>query len=229
MGAGNGELESARVTRALRDDIVLGRRLPGSRLVERDIATELSVSRLPVREAIRALVSEGIVTARPRSWAVVRRFTRKEVEDLAEVRSTVETLLFVYAAQRHNAEGLQGLLDLLEREERAAIAGEIEEAMALAGMFHEYMTVLAGNEMFMELAAVFATRLRWLFGRHEDLMAEAVEHRALYEAIRDRDVELVRALVARHLELGTNAALARIGGAAPEISAVPSPIATSGV
>lgn len=211
MGAENGELESARVARMLRDDIVLGRRLPGSRLVERDIAAELNVSRLPVREAIRALVGEGIVTARPRSWAVVRSFTRKDIEDLAEVRLTVETLLFVYAAQRHDAEGLQTLLELLEREERAAIAGEVHEAMAMAGKFHEYMTVLAGNEMFMELGAVFVTRLRWLFGRHEDLMAEAVEHRALYEAIRTRDVELVRELVTRHLELGALTALERFG------------------
>lgn len=211
MGAEISELESVRVTRMLRDDIVLGRRLPGSRLVERDIAAELHVSRLPVREAIRALVSEGIVTARPRSWAVVRTFTRKDIEDFAEVRTTVETLLFVYAAQRHDAEGLQKLLELLEREERAAIAGEVDEAMAMAGMFHEYMAVLAGNEMFVELAAVFATRLRWLFGRHEDLMVEAVEHRALYEAIRARDVELVRELVTRHLELGTLAALERFG------------------
>ncbi|GGD88435.1 GntR family transcriptional regulator [Microbacterium murale] len=211
MGAENGELESARVARMLRDDIVLGRRLPGSRLVERDIAAELNVSRLPVREAIRSLVGEGIVTTRPRSWATVRRFTRKDIEDLAEVRLTVETLLFVYAAQRHDAEGLQTLLELLEREERAAIAGEVHEAMAMAEKFHEYMTVLAGNEMFMELGAVFVTRLRWLFGRHEDLMAEAVEHRALYEAIQARDVELVRELVTRHLELGALTALERFG------------------
>ncbi|MBQ3359643.1 MAG: GntR family transcriptional regulator, partial [Microbacterium sp.] len=71
-GAGATELESVRVTRILRDDIVLGRRAPGSRLVERDIAAELHVSRLPVREAIRVLVSEGVVVARPRTWAVVR-------------------------------------------------------------------------------------------------------------------------------------------------------------
>lgn len=211
MGAENGELESVRVRRMLRDDIVLGRRPPGARLVERDIAAELNVSRLPVREAIRALVNEGIVTGRPRSWATVRRFTRKEVEDLAEVRATVETQLFILATQRHDAEGLQRLLEVLEREERAAVAGRVDEAMDLAGRFHECMAVLAGNEMFMELAAVFVTRLRWLFGRHEDLMAEAVEHRALYEAIRGRDVELVRELVTRHLELGTIAALERFG------------------
>ena len=49
-------LESSRVADALRDDIMLGRREPGSRLIERDIAAELQVSRLPVREAIKALL-----------------------------------------------------------------------------------------------------------------------------------------------------------------------------
>src|SRR5690554_3548221 len=91
MLKGPDELESVRVTRVLRDDIVLGRRMPGSRLVERDIAAELNVSRLPVREAIRALVTEGIVIARPRSWATVREFTLQDVRDYAEVRSAIET------------------------------------------------------------------------------------------------------------------------------------------
>ena len=71
-GGTAGELESVRVTRILRDDIILGRRAPGSRLIERDIAAELEVSRLPVREAIRTLVNEGVVIARPRTWATAR-------------------------------------------------------------------------------------------------------------------------------------------------------------
>ena len=81
LGA-DGELESARVARILRDDIVQGRRLPGDKLIERDIAAELDVSRLPVREAIRALVAEGIVLVKPRSWAVVREFTLRDLRDL---------------------------------------------------------------------------------------------------------------------------------------------------
>src|SRR6218665_3634131 len=104
-----GELESVRVTGILRDDIILGRRMPGSRLVERDIAAELNVSRLPVREAIRVLVAEGIVVARPRTWAVVREFTQQDIQDFGQVREAIETLIFVFAAQRHDGVGLARL------------------------------------------------------------------------------------------------------------------------
>ncbi|MGM7669173.1 GntR family transcriptional regulator [Microbacterium sp. A93] len=202
MGESFGELESARVARILREDIVLGRRMPGSKLVERDIAAELDVSRLPVREAIRALGSEGIVVARPRTWAIVREFTFHDIQDFAEVRESIETLLFVYATERHDEQGLASLRQLLEREERAAHAGDVCESRAVAGAFHEYMAVLAGNDMLTELVQVFATRLKWVFGAHDDLVAMAAEHRGLFEAIASRDVELVKMLVSRHLAAG---------------------------
>lgn len=214
MLKGPDELESVRVTRVLRDDIVLGRRMPGSRLVERDIAAELNVSRLPVREAIRALVTEGIVIARPRSWATVREFTLQDVRDYAEVRSAIETQLFIFATQRHDEQGLAGLREVLEREEAAARAGDIHESRAAAGAFHEYMALLAGNDMFVELVSIFATRLKWVFGLHGDLEAMAVGHRELYSAIASRDVPLVTELLARHMAAGTAAAEARFGGAA---------------
>lgn len=208
------ELESARVTRILRDDIVLGRRLPGARLVERDIAAELHVSRLPVREAIRALVSEGIVVARPRSWAVVREFTLQDIHDYAEVRLAIELQLFIFATKRHDERGLAGLREILEREERAARAGDTHESRAASGAFHEYMALLAGNEMFVELASIFATRLKWVFGLHGELEEMARDHRVLYDAIASRDVEMVTELVTRHLAAGTDAAEARFRGVA---------------
>ena len=161
MGAG-GELESVRVTRILRDDIVLGRRLPGSRLVERDIAAELNVSRLPVREAIRTLVSEGVVIARPRTWAVVREFTHRDIQDFAEVREAIETLIFVFAAERYDEHGLARLRGAYERELAAALTDDAEAARVAAAEFHEIAVDLAANEMLGELIAVFLTRLRWL-------------------------------------------------------------------
>ncbi len=214
MGVVSGELESVRVARVLRDDIVLGRRLPGSRLVERDIAAQLNVSRLPVREAIRLLVAEGVVVSRPRTWAVVREYTLDDVRDFAEVRAPIETLLFVYAAERHDADGLAGLRAVLEREERAARDGDLTAARAAAGDFHAYMAVLAGNEVLTELANVFATRLRWIFGLYEDAIGMVVAHAELFDAIAARDVELVRRLTVAHLDAGYRAAVHRFGGGA---------------
>lgn len=212
-----GELESVRVTRILRDDIILGRRAPGSRLVERDIAAELNVSRLPVREAIRTLVGEGVVVARPRTWAVVREFTQRDIQDFGEVREAIETLIFVFAAQRHSAAGLARLRAAYEREHAAALAGDVEAARMAAGEFHEIAADLAGNEMLGELIGVFVTRLRWLFGQHDDLMAMAEEHRLILEAVAERDVETLEWLIPRHLANGQATAARRLADPAPPL------------
>lgn len=208
-----GELESVRVTRILRDDIILGRRAPGSRLVERDIAAELNVSRLPVREAIRTLVGEGVVVARPRTWAVVREFTHRDIQDFGEVREAIETLIFVFAAERHSPDGIARLRDAYEREHAAASEGRTEAARIAAGEFHEISAELAGNEMLGELIGVFVTRLRWLFGQHDDLLAMAEEHRIILEAVAARNVDALREIIPRHLASGQAAAERRLSSA----------------
>ncbi|AZH77559.1 GntR family transcriptional regulator [Microbacterium sp. Y-01] len=207
-----GELESVRVTRILRDDIILGRRAPGSRLVERDIAAELHVSRLPVREAIRTLVAEGVVVARPRTWAVVREFTYRDIRDFAEVREAIETLIFVFAAERHDETGIARLRDAYERELAAALVDDSETARIAAAEFHEIAVELAGNEMLAELIAVFLTRLRWLFGQHDDLVAMADEHRIILDAVIARDADALRRIVPAHLASGQSAAERRLAG-----------------
>ncbi|MFJ2370862.1 GntR family transcriptional regulator [Microbacterium sp. NPDC087665] len=210
-GAGaTGELESVRVTRILRDDIVLGRRAPGSRLVERDIAAELNVSRLPVREAIKSLVGEGVVVARPRTWAVVREFTLRDIQDFAEVREAIETLIFVFAAERHDDAGIARMRDAYERELAAAMIDDTETARIAAGQFHEFAGNIAGNEMLSELISVFLTRLQWLFGQHDDLLAMAEEHRIILEAMEARDAEALRVLIPKHLASGRLAAELRL-------------------
>ena len=75
--------EAIRVADRIRDDILDGFRLPGDRLVERTIAEELGVSRVPVREALKALVAEGLVTLRPRTWAIVREFSVGDIVSAA--------------------------------------------------------------------------------------------------------------------------------------------------
>jgi DNA-binding GntR family transcriptional regulator len=70
-----GQGESDRVTAWLRDSILDGERAPGSRLIERDLAAECGASRVPVRDALKALETEGLVVLRPNTWAIVREVT----------------------------------------------------------------------------------------------------------------------------------------------------------
>ncbi|WP_327085412.1 GntR family transcriptional regulator [Nonomuraea sp. NBC_01738] len=199
------EPESARVTQQIRDDILDGVRLPGSKLVERDLAAELGVSRLPVRDALRALVAEGLVTPRPRTWAVVREFTPGDIGDLHEVRSALEELTFRLAAERHSAEGLARLRADLDAEFEAARRGDAVRARRAAADFHETATALAGNELLNELGQVLRSRMRWFLGRHDDVLRVAEEHEELYQAVAARDVERVGELVRLHLVRGRNA------------------------
>lgn len=193
------EPESERITRQLRDEIIDGVRDPGSRLVEREIAAELGVSRIPVRDALRDLVAEGLVTPRPRSWAVVRTFTADDIADLSEVRAAFESLTFRLAATRATTEGLAGLRTVLDREWAAARAGDAVAARRAAADFHDTVIELANNDLLSELHRTLRSRLRWLLVQHDDLLVVAGEHQQLYDTVASRDVDAVDAVVADHL------------------------------
>jgi DNA-binding GntR family transcriptional regulator len=203
------EPEAQRVARVLRDQIVDGDRAPGSRLVERELAEELGVSRVPVREALRALVAEGLVTPRPRTWAVVRTFAPDDVAQLLEVRAALEVLAARRAAERRAPDDVAALADALAREDDAAARGDGTAARRAAADFHEALLAAAGNGVLDELTAVTASRSRWLLGQHEDLAGMADEHRLLLGAIRAGDADAAARRVVDHLETSRTALAAR--------------------
>lgn len=195
----NRESEAERVTRQLREEILDGVRAPGERLVERELATALDVSRVPVREALKVLVSEGLVTLRPRSWAVVRTFTDSDIADLIEVRTAFEPLTFRLAAERRTREGLERLQLTLDDHLAAAQSGNAVLARRKAADFHEQVTELASNELLTEIERPLRSRMRWLLTQHDDLLGVARQHRELFTAIANRDVDLAARLADEHL------------------------------
>lgn len=197
--SGEFQAQSGRVVQQLRDEIIDGTRAPGSKLVEREIAAELGVSRIPVRDALRDLVAEGLVTPRPRTWAVVREFSAADIADLTEVRSAFEALTFRLAATRSTRAGQQRLRAVLEQEWKAARAGNHQQARRSAADFHELVAELSANDLLQELHRTLRSRLRWLLGRHDDLVAVAEEHQQLFDAIVARDTEAIDTLVDQHL------------------------------
>lgn len=207
---GRFEPEAERVTRLLRDQIVDGVRSPGSKLVERELATEMGVSRVPIRDALKQLVTEGLATPRPRSWTIVREFTAADITDLIEVRSALEVLTFRLAAERRTEAGLDQLRTDLDTEMKAAKAGDAIGARRAGADFHETSTVLAGNALLMEVSRSTQSRMRWLLSQHEDLVAMAQEHADLYAAIAAQDVDQAVALSVQHVINSREAALHRL-------------------
>lgn len=187
------------VLASLRRDIIAGRLRPGDRLVERELAERFGVSRVPVREAIRALVTEGFVLFETPRRTVVRRLTPADVKELFELREALEVYAAGLAASRATARDLTELRDLLRDAARATEAGDAEAITDANTRFHDRILSLAGNSLLISVMDPVDGRLRWLTRQNEEWPQLLVEHRELYEAIASGDPDRARAHALDHV------------------------------
>ncbi|WP_402462275.1 GntR family transcriptional regulator [Isoptericola aurantiacus] len=183
---------------------------PGQRLVERDIATELGVSRVPLREALHQLESEGLVVLVPRQGALVAPFTRDDVEHLFEVRESVEVLAFRLAALRRSAADLAAMSAAVDSA-RDALARRDDAATAAANAgFHAVVVQACGNPLLQSMLAPLDARVRWLFHltKRRDTHEQCEEHAAMLAAIEAQDADAVADLAHAHVTSGREPSLA---------------------
>ncbi|MEU2925246.1 GntR family transcriptional regulator [Streptomyces sp. NPDC007251] len=188
-----------RVLASLREDIIAGRLAPGDRLVERELAERFGVSRVPVREAIRALVAEGFVLFESARRTVVRRLTPTDVRELFELREALEVYAAGLAASRVTPEALAELRDLLDQAARATKEGDAEAITDINTRFHDRIRALAGNSLLISVMEPVDGRLRWLTRRNEEWPQLLTEHRELYDAIASGDPTRARTHALAHV------------------------------
>lgn len=188
-----------RVLASLRQDIIAGHLRPGDRLVERELAERFGVSRVPVREAIRALVGEGFVHFESARRTVVRRLTPADVRELFELREALEVYAAGLAAERATDEALADLRDLLERAATATKAGEAEAITDINTRFHDRIRAMAGNSLLISVMEPVDGRLRWLTRQNTEWPQLLTEHGELYDAIASGDPERARTHALNHV------------------------------
>ncbi|MFF5978324.1 GntR family transcriptional regulator [Streptomyces olindensis] len=188
-----------RVTAELRQEIIAGSLRPGDRLVERELAERFGVSRVPVREAIRALVAEGFVHFETPRRTVVRRLTPTDVKELFELREALEVYAAGLAASRATPRDLAEVQELLDRAAAATEAGDAETITDVNSRLHDRIVAMAGNSLLTEALEPVAGRLRWMTRRNEEWPQLLVEHRELYEAIASGDPDRARAHALTHV------------------------------
>lgn len=183
----------------LRTRIFEGYYAPGTRLIERDLAAEFSVSRLPVREALRMLGQEGLLAERATRGSVVAALSEKEVEDLFDVRASLEVLACRLASQRATPEDLGRLEGLLADAADALARGSINEAHRFNNDFHDEVTRIADNTFLRTALEPLQGRMHWLFRHVTDLPELIEEHRELLAAIASGDPERAAAQSTKHI------------------------------
>ncbi|SNS49686.1 GntR family transcriptional regulator [Rhodococcoides kyotonense] len=194
---------------AIRTRIVDLTLAPGSRLVERDLATELEVSRIPLREAMQQLQQDGLVVLVPRQGAIVSPFTVDDVRDLFDVRESLEVLAARLAAERADPDALAALAAQLDAA-RAATAADDKPAIAAANAkFHSMIVEMSANPLLESLLRPLEARVQWLFHltKDRDPGQQCLEHEHLYAAIADRDPERAAASAFSHVHSGRDMSL----------------------
>jgi DNA-binding GntR family transcriptional regulator len=203
MSAGAGELMADRAYLEMRDRIVTLRIPPGSPINEDALGKELEMGRTPVREAIRRLSLENLVTVFPRRGTFAAEINITDLAHITDVRVELEGHAAYRAAERTAAtdpEGLEALLDELDRSETMA---DTDALVALDARVHRFVYRCAGNPYLEEtLGRYFNLSLRiWhlVIDRVPHLAASVLEHRALLIAIRDGDADRARAIAGEHV------------------------------
>lgn len=211
---------SADTARArIRELIISGEFAPGSRLRERDLSQALDVSRVPVREALQQLEAEGFIDASPRRGATVKQFTLRDVNELFEVRLSLEVLAARLAAQAAaRGQSSSRLQEMMDQAEDATLRHDHPQIPLINTALHAEIVAMGGNSLLEYSMKPLLGRMQWLFTLtgHRDPQVQCAEHLSLCKAIYDGKPELAAALAFAHVELGREPSLLGLAGHLPE-------------
>lgn len=192
------------VCESLREAIRSGLLPPGARLMEIQVAEELGVSRTPVREAVRKLEQEGYVIMMPRRGTYVASMSIRDVNEIFEIRTALESLSNGLAAERITAEELEKLQRLLVMIGGFMKEGNIEKIVETDIEFHDLLYQAARNARLVGIISNLReqlTRFRTLSMSYPGrLEATLDEHRTMVEAIANGDVRAAKRAAERHME-----------------------------
>ncbi|MDO4292459.1 MAG: GntR family transcriptional regulator [Eubacteriales bacterium] len=204
------------VFNTLRRSILTGELKPGERLMEIHLADKLGVSRTPIREAIRKLELEGLVTMIPRRGAEVAQITEKNLRDVLEVRRALDALAVELACERITEEELTQLRQACEHFIQVTREGNANQVARADVDLHDIILRASGNERLMQMISklsqqMYRYRLEYVkdANNYERLIEE---HRRIYEAIRSRDKEKGAEAIKNHIDNQEKAVILRIAG-----------------
>ena len=194
----------------LRDLILSNVLRAGQKLVDRDLAEQLGVSRTPVREALGRLAMMGLVEARSRRGYYVKQYTAEEMTDLYEFRKILEVNAARLAAQNATASQMQEFKEILVRSEKlAGTPANHVKTVELDLNIHGLIARASGNESLhlainslMDKVMCFIW-VAWVDSRTanpDSIAAAHLEHKALIERILDRDADGAAKHLGAHID-----------------------------
>lgn len=209
------------VYEAIRRQIITGQRAGGEWLREEELATTLSVSRTPVREALRRLAAEGLVQHERNRGVRVASWTQEDLDEIFSLRSVLEPWASALAAAGGRAPTDQ-LASLADRMDRAAAgpAPDFDEITELNNTFHRLVLDASGNRRLASmLVALVDVPLVWRTFSHyspEALRRSLAHHHELVDALRAGDADWAESVMRSHVRAAWNSVRGQADGAQPD-------------
>lgn len=192
-----------RVFNKLREDILSGVYHENDELKENTIGLELGVSRTPVREALRQLELEGLVTMVPNKGAYVTGITSKDMHDIYMIRSYLEGLCAKWACEHITDAQIEALDEILYLSDFHARRSHHDQLVDLDNKFHDMIYKASGSKILDHVLSDFhhyVERVRKITLSMPGRAAKSSEeHAAILDAIRKRDGDLAEALAHVHI------------------------------
>lgn len=197
------------VAERLREQIFSHELAPGSWLDEQSLAAAFGISRTPMREAIKVLASEGLVTSKMNKGSYVTEVDRSDLEQIFTVLSLLEGQAAKETAINASEAQLTQLDDLHNRLEKAAADRDIGQFFEFNVKFHELIQEIAGNKwmngVINDLRKVLKLQRRDSLSRGGRLLSSLLEHREILQAILKRDPTAAELAMRNHLARGLEA------------------------
>lgn len=187
----------------IREDILAGRYPQNEELKEKTIADEIGVSRTPVREALRQLELEGLVRIIPNRGAFVVGISRKDIQDIYEIRSRLEGLCVKWAAAHITPEQLEELEENIYLSEFHAAREHYEQVLELDNKFHDILYQASESKMLDHVLSDYhhyVERVRKITLSNQTRAVHSIEeHRKIVEALRNNDTKKAEELATEHI------------------------------
>ena len=188
----------------LKMQILTGAIVPGTRMMEVELAKEIGVSRTPIREAIRKLEKEGLVTIEPRRGAYASQISTKDMVEILEERQNMEGLAAYFAASRMKPDQLSELKSASDKYNTAVATGNMADMIKYDTEFHHIIVESCNNKILVQMIEQLqelVLRFRYIYYdnfRRAENMPE--EHKAILEAISRGDADSAREAADVHID-----------------------------
>ncbi len=188
----------------LRQDILAGNIMPGTRMMEVELSIKMGVSRTPIREAIKKLEKEGLVVVEPRRGAYTSQVSRADMIGILEVRQHMDRLAASYAATRGNQADFQRIEACAKAYEIAIKEGDSREIIKCDERFHEAIAEASHNTTLLTLVTELqemVVRFRYIYYGDPHIVQSMIdEHEEILDAIKTGNAEKAMAVAGNHID-----------------------------